>query len=221
MSCAQCKFLRGLLGDACRHLFRGVRSVDLSTASIRPSIRPAGRMPQYPAHRTPMCPPPRAHARSTKTPNSILSGRRNGATNREPVSRFLSWGLQKHIVEAWGQTVCGGGGGGDGGRPDYRRWGEGGMGGGLITDGGGRGDGAKPDGRRWGWGRNRSGVDPPLLLQPRLPHGLHRSLSSSRVHSATGLACVPNSSKSKWGWGGGAGGGLITDGGGWGGWGEA
>ena len=32
-----------------------------------------------------------------------------------------------------------------------------------------------------GEGRNRSGVDPPLSLQPRLPHGLHCSLSSS-VH---------------------------------------
>ena len=33
-------------------------------------------------------------------------------------------------------------------------------------------------------GRNRSSVDPPPLFLPRLPHGLHRSISSSRVHSA-------------------------------------
>jgi hypothetical protein len=45
-------------------------------------------------------------------------------------------------------------------------------------------------------GRNPSGVDPPLSLQPRLPHGLHRSLSSSHVRPATSLACVPNSSRS-------------------------
>ena len=45
-------------------------------------------------------------------------------------------------------------------------------------------------------GRNWSGVDPPLSLQPRLPHGLHCSLSSLRVRPATGLACVPNSSRS-------------------------
>ena len=29
-----------------------------------------------------------------------------------------------------------------------------------------------------GGGRNRSGVEPPLSLQPRLPHGLHRVISS-------------------------------------------
>ena len=45
-------------------------------------------------------------------------------------------------------------------------------------------------------GRNWLAEVPPLSLQPRLPHGLHCSLSSSRVHPAIGLACVPNSSRS-------------------------
>ena len=45
-------------------------------------------------------------------------------------------------------------------------------------------------------GCNRSGVDPPLLLQPRLPHGLHCHLSSLCALSAIGLVFGPQGSKS-------------------------
>ena len=56
---------------------------------------------------------------------------------------------------------------------------------------------AQPTGREaGGGGGNWSGVDPLLSLQPRLPHGLHCSLSSSHVRPTSGLACVPNSSRS-------------------------
>ena len=59
----------------------------------------------------------------------------------------------------------------------------------------------------------------PLSLQPRLLHGLHCSLSSSHVRPATGLACVPNSSRwccdpppPKWGEKRGSGGGGMQRG---------
>ena len=52
------------------------------------------------------------------------------------------------------------------------------------------------DARSWGvlrcaWGRNWSGMDPPLSLQPRLPHGHHCFLSSSHVLVAIGPLCSP------------------------------
>ena len=45
--------------------------------------------------------------------------------------------------------------------------------------------GRRPPGRNW------SGVDPPLSLQPRLPHGLHCFLSSLLVFVAIGPLCSP------------------------------
>ena len=120
------------------------------------------------------------------------------------------WGEGRGLMSGWGGGGAGWGRGGVGPQKFvYRKWpdpispivnvgcshngpfGLGGRGGAVVfhylNDALGEGE---RGGRHW------SGADPPPSLQPRLPHGLHYSLSSSHVRPATGLACVPNSSRS-------------------------